>query len=115
MIEQANFLLLLVDGNNKNVKKHNETNSSFHIFLGERIFISNICTFPRDTGGLLHMVTTQPIGVFWLAAGSSLFTGVGIVCLLSLGHGDSLIACRPLRRAAKGCAGTLYDTCFFIN
>ena len=103
MIERENFLLLPVDENNKNVKKYNETNSSFHIFLGEMISISDISTFPRGTGSLAHVVATQRVGVFRLAAGSSLFTGAGAVHLQSPGHGDGLGTSLADHTSAQSC------------
>lgn len=90
MIEQANFLLLPVDENDKNVKKYNETNSSFHILLRKRISRSDTSTLPRGTGTSAPMVTPQSAGVFWLAAGSSLLAGVGAACLQSPVHSDGL-------------------------
>lgn len=61
--------------------------------------IPDISYFPRDTGSLAHMVATQPIGVFWLAAGSSL----GAVCLPSLGHGDGLSTLLADQNSVQSC------------
>jgi len=103
LAEWAKFLLLTVEENNKNVKTYNEINSSSHIFLGERIPVSDVSTFPRDAGSLAHVVTTQPAGVSLSAAGSPLFTGVGAVRLQSSHHGGGLTASPADQTSAQSC------------
>lgn len=103
MIERANILLLPVDENDENVEKYNKTNSSFHILLRKRISISDTSTLPRGTGSSVPMVTPQSVGVFWLAAGSSLLTGAGAVCLQSPGHNDGLGTLRADQTSTQSC------------